>query len=1269
MFSYGTQQGIKLLFVVGEQGLSASNIPQGIEPPSLDGIFLGNAPLEASLANQFALYWRRNTTLSGTGRVRAGNLLYGTRGTPSSGDPETANDVFSCPTGQARQDTGFSSAHSLSNNQAFGCYGSIPNGTGYRVNWRIVGIPKLTNDGDNYARYGDKNNVNHNERLKIAGISGPTSTDIEFRKKLQADGMPGLGRNYSRRMGIMAHNSLKIAPSEGNRIVNVVVKDKIVFKISKAQLPDTFFYSESGVTTSDINSALNEERIAADDALQLGELFMVGRTMWKVISRSIPQWRPEDGRSQFVTLECVEILGSPRVGVVSEDALDRDFLWDISPNQYGMGPAYFPLQKVSVGVVRNNRACEVTEIGIKSRVFQRLNGLCNFQSLPTPARLTAAENDRVNLVSGTISTFTRRASGFTIYLRPTGNEPGSSKPYGWEPLGENFVIVGNQPVDVYNFLQIKHPTAGQWEFRFIPKNGADIGANDSEGTRYWQLNANTSIDTASSANILSSSYTTKYGVFTVTGVGQIVDKSAIRSNAELAQAPTVTLVTESGTNQAEQVLVNKLLPENDSNTEAISGSSVSNPVTYQVNPSNATEGFIGAFSFELFGDADSSGIPLFSQATKVIRHDLTSTRWVKIQYTYERRPLAAGHWSGRNSFFIIRARTVTGSSVNWQGVNFFVPTATISSGNPFRNPPGSSTLQTVGEVHTVTSRIPGPIGIRQGFLEEVHGPARNFNVGTSRTSTVSYTEGSRTIELRLTSVVEVGTNQPSGETRIWSAPLVTINFLNTTTDWQVGNTFIVNRTISATNPFRVSGTSVGMEFVINSLQQAAVKQVITAERIFETQSQYADVSFYGGLIEKSNANDSEHTIAYVNEIVSNPSEPNYDRLTVCGLALKASRNFTAVDQLRMWLPTGIPVVRFHPDEGGNLPLTSTARMGPSNLFCDLVYYLLTDQVAGLGVALGMTPSSPDLVDTGNLSKTARFLKTNKLFFDGAITSSSNFRAFVAETAPLFLCNFVISNGKFSLLPALPTTASGEISSQPVVIKQLFTAGNIVEETFQLEYLTAEERKPFKAVVRFREERPNQLPEERNIVVRWADENEYSPTESFDLTAFCTNRQHAELVGRFLLSIRKRVAHTVRFKTLPFGISLAPGDYIRVITEASPYNAARNGSIGASGEITSATDIANGTYSLVYYKLGEEDILEGTATVNNGVVLESKFYGSIFTIMEAVQSQNVYMVEQLTIEDDGTVLVSASEFPCDDRLVSLLAQDLLPAHRDRFAFEG
>ena len=59
-----------------------------------------------------------------------------------------------------------------------------------------------------------------------------------------------------------------------------------------------------------------------------------------------------------------------------------------------------------------------------------------------------------------------------------------------------------------------------------------------------------------------------------------------------------------------------------------------------------------------------------------------------------------------------------------------------------------------------------------------------------------------------------------------------------------------------------------------------------------------------------------------------------------------------------------------------------------------------------------------------------------------------------------LCNFAITDGKFSLVPALPTTTGGEISTGPVTIKQLFTAGNIFEDSFELNYISAEERKDF-----------------------------------------------------------------------------------------------------------------------------------------------------------------------------------------------------------------
>ena len=97
MFSYGTQQGVKMLFVVGEQGRDAGQTPQGLNPPKLQGIFLGNGALDSVYENLFAFYWKRNTTISGFSRVKGVNLLYGTRGSLATGDPEAFDDVFSCP--------------------------------------------------------------------------------------------------------------------------------------------------------------------------------------------------------------------------------------------------------------------------------------------------------------------------------------------------------------------------------------------------------------------------------------------------------------------------------------------------------------------------------------------------------------------------------------------------------------------------------------------------------------------------------------------------------------------------------------------------------------------------------------------------------------------------------------------------------------------------------------------------------------------------------------------------------------------------------------------------------------------------------------------------------------------------------------------------------------------------------------------------------------------------------------------------------------------
>jgi len=254
------------------------------------------------------------------------------------------------------------------------------------------------------------------------------------------------------------------------------------------------------------------------------------------------------------------------------------------------------------------------------------------------------------------------------------------------------------------------------------------------------------------------------------------------------------------------------------------------------------------------------------------------------------------------------------------------------------------------------------------------------------------------------------------------------------------------------------------------------------------------------------------------------------------------------------------------------------------------------------------------------------------------------------------------------VPAVPTTTAGAISASAVPISALFTGGNILEGTFSVEYIDSEERNSIQAVMRYRQGVKNQLPEEKTLVVRW---NESGSTnhkiESFDMTQYCTNRDHALLAAKFILSVRRRITHTVRFKTTPYGADLAPGQFIRVVTQASPYSGANNGIVDDDGVITSATQLANGTYTVIYYKPPASAVATGSLTVSNGITSQSAFFGSIFTVTTASTSSNVYMIERLTMDEDGMVEISASEFPTNSSYSSLVAQDLLST--TAFATEG
>ena len=1059
MFSYGNSQGYKGLYVIGESTVSA---------PDVNGIFLGTMPLASLPREQYAFYW---ASREGDSRVRAADLFAGTRGEPFSGDPEPHDDIFQCPTQGAMVDTGFSSVYTPTGSTSFGVYDPVKNGTHNKINWQVVSIPG-GNDPSRRLRA---------TRRKIAGNN--------------YNGMPGVGAGYSCFMGLIRYNG-----SEYDMPTRVTVStgDNVTFRITNNQYADETFAVESGVTIDDQNSRSITERQEADDKLQIGEMFMIGRTVWQVISRPTNRaWDINEGNYEY-TLKCIETTGgSTEIGIAGTRALNTQLGYDgVDYSPQWLGPSYFPLLHVSFATIRNQRVVDATEFGIKSQVWNRANGLCNFPEVPTTAALEQFDLEEVNVTNGVRNGYFDRSSVFTIAVRPVGLDT-NGQPFPWELLGEQFCITGQAPVNKFNYIRIKSRAPGQFEYRFIPKSGADVRQFSPDDALFIRLNA-------SSNQILGQDYQNRYGAFRITANGDWVAAIDIRANREFRTKGTSGTPGQS-IQTANELVVSEWLPP------------------YQEG------GKFGGWHYQFLGYARdykgqerSADITLRWATNKTVQVRLTA------RSIYRENPLSPDNWE-------------------WES---------------------PSRMQITGGNAT---------------------PPENFEFEASSSSYGSSYQGNaysfREVYPRLR--VVYGTRYIPGLPS-------------------------------------------------------------TEERYFELASQIADVSYYQEL-EKSNQSGPEHEIVYVNESVTNPERPTYNSMTMFGMALRSSRSITSMDQVRVWVPSGVSTLRFDLND-----------VGPANKFSDLVYFLLTDPRAGVGRRV-----STELVDTAGFYRTSRFLVQNEIYFDGVIEEKTNIREFISQMAPLHMCNFVIANGKFTVEPALPTETNGVLRQGAVQISALFTAGNIIEDTFAVNYIDADDRQNFRAVMTYRSGERNQLPEQRSMMMVWADGTDdfnQANMETYDMSAFCTHREQAAKVGRFLLSVRRRVTHTIGFKTTPEGLYLAPGQYIRVITKASPNVSYQNGVVDSAGNVTSLAGTLSGTYEVFAYRAGDDDVRFTTLTVINGVTTDASLFGSLFTVRSDQVNCNIYQVEQITMDEDGLVEVQASHFPCDQNLRSLIVQDVLDPSR-------
>ena len=467
VFSHGSHQVVKALYSCGEYGMAK---------PSHRAIYLGNVPVGGLNDHSWALYYKNDPSVNGTSRLRPSDLLYGSRGTPSSGDPETFDDIFSCPTLEAEEDTGFCYAYTPTNSTQFGFYSPLPNGTTLRTNWKVVSLPSLKDQKD------DPSGRISAEREKICGDG------------TGRNGMPGVGRGYGRQMGICRYRSSSNGgwAEVGERTeVFMDVGWQVQYLISGTVIrEDGLRESETGISVKDLNNASEQERAIADDQLQLGETIQIGRLTWKVIGRSIDIWRP--GLQQEITLEAVEKFGQPVVVVMPHSLITSSTINVVghgfsTTNHVGL--AATPLGYQAMGIVQTVRPSDVVEVGIKSQVWLKANGLCNFAEVPDTERLRALDLEGTSISNGVMSLYMQRSSCFTVKFRPTERQEDGSE-YDWQVMGDQFVIRGNSPVDQFNYVRFYLPKReSKYEFRFEPLPGDVVIRAFESNETFWHLDA------------------------------------------------------------------------------------------------------------------------------------------------------------------------------------------------------------------------------------------------------------------------------------------------------------------------------------------------------------------------------------------------------------------------------------------------------------------------------------------------------------------------------------------------------------------------------------------------------------------------------------------------------------------------------------------------------------------------------------------------------------------------------------------------------------
>lgn len=223
--------------------------------------------------------------------------------------------------------------------------------------------------------------------------------------------------------------------------------------------------------------------------------------------------------------------------------------------------------------------------------------------------------------------------------------------------------------------------------------------------------------------------------------------------------------------------------------------------------------------------------------------------------------------------------------------------------------------------------------------------------------------------------------------------------------------------------------------------------------------------------------------------------------------------------------------------GINVTSVLTGTSGPSNNIADLINYLGSKFVSSISI------------NQTDLQTTANFTNANGLFFNGALLSSVNFKEWLETIAPYFLLTPVNLESQISALPALPLSGNS-LKTSGFTPAAIFTSASIAEGSYSVEYVPLNERRPFEAVMLWRDQGLNAFndrkPINKTVKVKYAADTGDLPQEQYDMSEFCVTQAHAVLAAKYILAKRRRITHRANFTVDVVSTQgLRPGSLIAV----------------------------------------------------------------------------------------------------------------------------